>query len=182
MPEISTDQYWKNREDVGFSTEHSHRKEIIEVLKKMKFNSLLDIGCGYGANLKLIQKEFPNVSLSGIDINKKAIKITRKNVKGYFVDGDIEKLPFEDNSYDVVLTDAVLLLYPDEKINKVISELKRVARKTIIMVEWQGKDKYLVGHYVRDYTKLFPKCEFTKIKDWDIRYWIKFGYIIKVNL
>ena len=52
-------------------------KHLIEELKKIKFNSLLDIGCGDGRIVKELHDYFPDKNISGIDISEKAIRLAR---------------------------------------------------------------------------------------------------------
>jgi len=52
-------------------------KFIIEELEKIKFDSLIDIGCGDGRITREIHGHFPNVKIAGIDISKIAIDIAQ---------------------------------------------------------------------------------------------------------
>ena len=65
--------------------------------KKVK---ILDAGCGKGLFLKEAQKR--GLEIYGIDISNVAIKVAKKIVKGNFLVGNTEKLPYQDNSFDYV--------------------------------------------------------------------------------
>lgn len=113
--------------------------------------SLLDAGCGDGYLLENLQ------SLSGyctgIDISIIALNRARSRL-GYgtqFVESFIEELPFENNSFEVVVSAHTLEHVRDLK--KSVSELKRVtSKKLIILVPVQ---EYLP--YTEDYHLHFFK-------------------------
>ncbi len=55
---------------------------ILDTLAKIKFQTLVEIGCGYGRYLKCIAERFPGTRLAGIDISPTQISEARK----YLVD------------------------------------------------------------------------------------------------
>lgn len=89
-------------------------------------SSLLDVGCGRGYWLKLLQ-ESTNLQLSGCDVFD-ILEI--KNIA--YTKGNIENLPFPDKSFDIVTCHHTIEHL--RNVEKAISELKRVARKKIIIV------------------------------------------------
>lgn len=89
--------------------------------------SLLDMGCGRGYFLEQVGKARPDLKLTGCDIMR---DVTLK--VGEFVQGNIEKLPFEDNSFDVVTCSHTLEHIVNVK--PAIEELKRVAKRRLVIV------------------------------------------------
>ena len=61
--------------------------ETIKLLKKEKMVdiSVLDIGTGTGCIPVVLKKELPNLEITSIDINNKAIKLAKKNAANYNV-------------------------------------------------------------------------------------------------
>ena len=59
----------------GFSNlNHPHRRLILKKIGAFHpIYSILEVGCGYGPNLYLLAKEFPQADLVGIDINPLSI-------------------------------------------------------------------------------------------------------------
>lgn len=186
---VKDELFWKNRKDCAkgmWMPNHPHRQLILDELKKIKFDSLLEIGCGSGANLYRIQKEFPNVVLAGIDINEENIAFGRRTVLGAsWSVTDAISLPFENKTYDVVLSDAVLIYANPERVETMVNEMKRVAKKAIILCEWHDDalNKFgtlAKGHWVRNYIKLLDGGIATKITNWPKgdKDWNIFGHII----
>lgn len=61
--------------------------ETIKLLKEEKMDdiSVLDIGTGTGCIPVVLKKELPNLEITSIDINNKAIKLAKKNAANYNV-------------------------------------------------------------------------------------------------
>ena len=89
--------------------------------------TVIDIGCGNGFMLSEISKKKPNKSLFGYDLKKPEGETAYE-----FIQGNVEKLPFEDNSFDTVIcchTVEHLL-----SLDLCISELVRITKKQLIIV------------------------------------------------
>ena len=97
--------------------------------------SVLEIGCGTGANLWFLKKE--GLSVSGIDGSKEAIEIAsnrlKKEVSNSFssnlINGDFSSLPWEDQSFDIVIDIFSLYANKIDNIKSTIEESKRVLKK-----------------------------------------------------
>ena len=101
-------------------------KCILENISKDTLN-LLDVGCGNGFFLRQVKKKFPELELFGSDIMDKG-----ESKEYNFILSQIEHLPFEDKSIDVVTCSHTLehIINPE----KAIAELKRIARKQVIII------------------------------------------------
>ena len=99
---------------------------ILSKIDKSSVN-LIDIGCGSGYLLGKIGEKFSTVELSGFDIKEPNGKEPFK-----YVHGNIEKLPFKDNAFDVVVCCHTLehLL----KLDICIDELVRITKKQLFIV------------------------------------------------
>ena len=94
---------------------------------------VLDVGCGAGTDtLVAAQMVTPNGHVTGIDMTPEmlakaraaAAEMNAANID--FVEGDVEQLPFADQSFDVVISNGVIDLIPDK--DAVFSGLFRVLR------------------------------------------------------
>jgi len=89
-------------------------------------STLLDVGCGRGYWLKVLQQK-TDLQLAGCDV------FDLTPVPGVaYQKGTLDKLPFEDNSFDIVTCHHTLEHV--KNIEAAIKELKRVARKQLIIV------------------------------------------------
>jgi arsenite methyltransferase len=94
---------------------------------------VLDLGCGAGTDsLVAAQMVGPEGSVVGIDMtpemlakaHRAAAEMGAANIE--FVEGEIELLPFADESVDVVISNGVIDLLPDK--DTVFAEIYRVLR------------------------------------------------------
>lgn len=195
--------WWQNRKiDWGESYlstwNHPHRHMITSVLKTFEWQSLLEVGCGAGANLMNIIKCIGKKQLGGIDINADAIEMAQKSFNGaFFKVSSVEDMMMSDSSVDVVLSDMTLIYVGPRKINKVIKEIKRVARLRVVLCEFHMESwfqrimmRLKSGYNAYDYVKLLEKHGFHDV----IRYKIpkeawpgggwqeKCGYVITAKV
>lgn len=85
------------------------RSIILNYAKKIECQSALDLGAGQGIDLDIIKKQHPLIKSYAVENWSSNIEILEKN--GHVVCGtDIEKekLPFDDNSIDVIILNQIL--------------------------------------------------------------------------
>jgi ubiquinone/menaquinone biosynthesis C-methylase UbiE len=124
--------YFEVQSEMG-STKHlgglKATDEILKLCKVKKGAKILEIGCGVGLTTRHIAKNY-KVEIVGIDISKKMIKKAKdrnKKIKSAkFLVADAQKLPFNDNTFDIVFTESVIAFVPNKL--KAIKEFKRVTK------------------------------------------------------
>jgi len=73
--------------------------------KEMK---ILEIGCGPGALAEALHRWYPRAQITAIDRDSNFIAFAQKNIKDInFVEGDATHLPFENESFDVTISNTV---------------------------------------------------------------------------
>ncbi|HHW36191.1 MAG TPA: methyltransferase domain-containing protein [Bacillales bacterium] len=90
--------------------------------------TILDVGSGNGVITNQLVGKYDRVC--AIDISEEALKY----VQAEKVIGSIDQLPFKDNEFDLILISDVLEHLPLPVFKKGIEELKRVAKKYILVV------------------------------------------------
>ena len=79
-----------------------------DIVEKMGNGTILDLGSGTGYLSIEIAKRSPSLQVYGIDLSRQMVKIARRHAKGVdnarFVFGNAAKLPFKDNSIDLVVS------------------------------------------------------------------------------
>lgn len=91
-------------------------------------DTLLDAGCGNGRLFQLFRAK--NIEYCGCDTGAELLRIAKKNYpEGNFVEGDILRLPFQDEKFHQVFCIAALHHIPSAELReKAVSELSRVLR------------------------------------------------------
>ncbi len=107
--------------------------ELAKVVGQTGCETLLDAGCGEGFVVNFLTTRMPDLKVTGVDVNEKAIEYAQEHFgeKARFRRGSVYKLPFSDKSFDAVLCSEVLEHLDDP--NRAIGELKRVARSHVII-------------------------------------------------
>ncbi len=151
--------YWMVKEDYP---------AILSELAKEPFSSLLDCGCGTGAVLALLSREYPGARLTGVDLSSKMIARAAERAlpNAGFLKGDCEELPFEDGSFDVVLCCHSFHHYPRPE--RFFAEAARVLKPggRLILRDNTGGFFYLL----RQNLYRIPKNNF-KFHDGDVRFY-----------
>jgi ubiquinone/menaquinone biosynthesis C-methylase UbiE len=99
-------------------------KRLIEILNPKKSWKFLDVGCGMGGLVLALRKM--GYKAFGIEISDFCLK--NSPARKWIVKGDILKLPFEKESFEVVTCFDVLEYLSKKKIKRALQELKRVTK------------------------------------------------------
>ena len=92
-------------------------------------DKVLDVGCGKGFLLYDFTQVLSGIEVAGLDISDYAIENAKPEVKPYLQQGHAKKLPFEDNSFDLVVSITTLHnLYCNEFFSA-LKEIQRVSKK-----------------------------------------------------
>ena len=117
----------------GLSQRLELLKESFSELPRTNFPTVLDLGCGPGTYVRFLSDA--NGSVVGLDYSipslLKALSKDKKK-KGLYVGGDAYHLPFQDNSFDLILS--IGTLQSMENPENVMKEVKRVLRPNGILI------------------------------------------------
>lgn len=98
--------------------------------------SVLDVGCAKGFMLYDLIKAIPNIKIRGVDISEYAINNCIEPLKKFLSVADAKNLPFEDNSFDVVISINTIHNLDKEECAIALQEIQRVSRgKSFITVD-----------------------------------------------
>jgi SAM-dependent methyltransferase len=95
----------------------------------LRGKTVLEVSCGHGGGASWITRTMQPASYTGLDLNPTGVQFCqqRHRVAGLtFVQGDAQKLPFPDNSFDAVVNVEASHCYPD--FPGFIAEVTRVLR------------------------------------------------------
>lgn len=112
-----------------------YRHKLYKKVDMKNKRKILDVGCGTGA-VTMDIAEFTKGEIIGIDIDKEKFKHAKNlltnvhNIK--LMEADVLNLPFENETFDLVLFNIVLIYITDHQ--KAVNEMTRVTRKNGIVL------------------------------------------------
>lgn len=141
-----------------------HRSQLWALIAPMAVDSLIEVGCGDGANLALFARLAPRLRLSAVDLNPLALHIAEERVRdaggtaGEFHHSSAEQLPVPSASADVALSDAVFMYLPPANAVAALREMRRVARSALIVHTFaddtRAQSAVINGNWVHTLAKL----------------------------
>jgi len=99
--------------------------------------TILEVGCGPGANLVALSELLPETAISAVEPNGEARQIAlNRCTKVTICEGSTEKLDWPDSSFDLVMTAGVLIHVSPDKLKDSMSEIARVTKKYVLCIEY----------------------------------------------
>jgi demethylmenaquinone methyltransferase / 2-methoxy-6-polyprenyl-1,4-benzoquinol methylase len=139
------------------------RKKAIRFLKSSSPQKILDIATGTG-DLAIASLRLKPLKVVGIDISEKMIQIGKEKVskipygnKIEFVLAQAEKIPFEENSFDAVISGFGVRNFSD--LNEGLKEANRVLKPggPLVILEFSKPSSYVAGTLYKLYfSKILP--------------------------
>ena len=109
-------------------------KDFAKYYNLQNGSRILDIGCGKGFMLYDFYLLNPKYYLAGIDISKYAIENSKQEVSQFLSVGSCDDLPFDDKSFDLVISINTIHNLDLEGCSKSLKEISRVSRKNKFIV------------------------------------------------
>ena len=107
---------------------------VYKLKKSSKFRNQVLLGCGKGFMLYDFYLLNPKYYLAGIDISKYAIENSKQEVSQFLSVGSCDDLPFDDNSFDLVISINTIHNLDLEGCSKSLKEISRVSRKNKFII------------------------------------------------
>lgn len=106
-------------------------KEIKDIIKNEKIKSIIDLGCGDGAFVIAVKKEFPHIKITGIDISNRRIDGLRKKFpKDNFYARDVCNTRIK-KKFDLVYSSQVIEHVENDQ--EMVKEMRRLCKNKGIL-------------------------------------------------
>ena len=92
-------------------------------------SSILDVGCAKGFMMYDLSLLIPGITVKGIDVSEYAIEHAVEEIKSDVQVADARDLPFESNSFDVVISINTVHNLELDDCAKALQEIERVSKK-----------------------------------------------------
>ncbi|WP_343614636.1 class I SAM-dependent methyltransferase [Novosphingobium sp.] len=108
---------------------------------------ILELGCGVGASLLPVAQAFPQAESFGLDVGPSMLRYAHARaghlgVAAHFVQGSAEEAPFEDGSFDLVFSAALMHETSAEAIERILAESHRLLRPGGVAVHLEVPSRY----------------------------------------
>jgi ubiquinone/menaquinone biosynthesis C-methylase UbiE len=147
----------------GILMESKARQRAIEMAEIQNGEKILEVAFGTGLNFREVLKRNSKGWVNGIDISTKMLERTKKRISKTGQQNytlylcDCRHLPFEDCSFDIVMTQYLLDILPVEDFIPILLEFKRVLKNggKVVLVNMTKGERWLNRIYEEIY-KLRP--------------------------
>jgi len=153
--------HWTSPHDIlvrliGLGVNGANSRMIVEMAKIKPGDKVLDVGCGTG-DLTLTAKNYVGTSGSahGIDASPEGIDLARNKAKridseSAFEVGLIEKIPYPDATFDVVISRLVIHHLPDDLKRQGMEEIFRVLKPggLVFLADFKPPTNPVLAHIV----------------------------------
>ncbi|QTM98282.1 methyltransferase domain-containing protein [Sediminibacillus dalangtanensis] len=143
-------------------------KRMLNTLELNKQSNVLDAGCGTGQTIAYIAQKYA-CTVYGIDQHEEMIQKARRRAAEIpspvrVFKGNIEELPFEENSFDLVLSESVTAF---TQVRKALKEYRRVLKPngTLVMNE-MTKIGHLDPDEQAEFKAFYGFSELLEEKEW----------------
>jgi len=141
--------------------QHIHRAHLDFILENITVDSLhiLDAGCGYGRISMEILKQFPEISITGMDVSKTYVDLYKKNTGRNAFQGNLSSLSEEAGKYDIILCVTIMMYIPQNELEETLKQLLHHLNENgkIILIEPLQSGRYFSSGF--GLLKLFVKGE-----------------------
>lgn len=160
---FDVDAYWRaSGPYIAKASESAEHKLVDGVLAALlpslkAIKDVLDVGCGRGRIATILRDALPAAAYSGLDIGEAQIRYTRSvRPEGEFYLSRLQDFEPE-RSWDLITASEVLMHIPPDDIWAVCDNLKRLARRYIVTIDWTEPlaEPIAPWNWLYDYRTLF---------------------------
>lgn len=130
MKDNWTTEDWKRKLEQQARDSQEYRHKLYAKVDLENRMRILDVGCGTGEVTRDISK-LTRGDVVGIDIDQNKLEEAKGSLASILnielVRADVQELPFEDESFDLVLFNIVLVYVPDQQL--AVNEMARVTKR-----------------------------------------------------
>ena len=126
--------YWDGDRKVGYGGFYYDGRwrqvadQMAEHYNLQPGDKVLDVGCGKGFLLYDLTESVPGVEVTGLDISQYAIDHAKEEIKTSLVHGHANSLPWDDDSFDLVISINTFHNLPNYDLEKALREFERVGK------------------------------------------------------
>jgi hypothetical protein len=119
---------------------------FVDQLRQYEFESIFEVGYFSGRNIKYLHDVFDSVYISGLEINKKAVRFARQKLPDLeLLSMNLHDMNSIDKKYDVVFSSGVLIHVPPEDLKGAVEKMIGISNKYVMHIESIGNNEVTAG-------------------------------------
>lgn len=157
----SPPEYWGKRgrtfeaEAIAKGEHAVETTALMDLLATLEFESVLELGCGFGRVGAAILSRRPDVAYTGMDVSPDLVEGARRRLPGHeLICADLATFD-TDRQWDLVLAVSVLGHLLPVDLPQVIERMHRWARRDIVTVDWAEVGASTSFQFGHDYARLY---------------------------
>ena len=181
----SQEKFWQGNFGNSYIKRNNHQKVVKNNFhffkkifsKKIKINSLIELGPNVGLNIIALRKIFKNLRITGVEINKKACEHLKKLNNVSVINNSILKFKLK-SKFDLVLIKGVMIHVHPKNLKKLYKKIEKLSKKYILICEYYNpypisikyrgyKNKLFKNDYAGDFLKIYKNY---KLLDYGFNY------------
>lgn len=157
--------YWTDRGKT-FASEHPENwnaedPALSMLLGLIPFDTVLDLGCGYGRIAANIARLNPMAAYTGVDVSPDLVATTQSRFPDAEVICSDLAIFTSDRQWDLVLAISVLGHLHREDVGAVLDRMRTWARRDLVVMDWDETGQSTAYQYAHDYRALMPNARRT---------------------
>ena len=164
------DNYYERNKNIKFKKDLLY-KEIQKKSKIYNISKLLEVGCGSGERLNLLNKNL-NIKCYGLEPSKKAVNSIKKKYKKIIVKrGTANNFIFKNINFNAVVFGFCLYLVDIDHFTKVYEETDKVTKKgSLIFIKDFYSNEFRSFLYKHNKKIIVNKYDFSRIFSWSPKF------------
>lgn len=136
---------------------------LMSVLSTIQFETVLEVGCGFGRIARLVVETFRPQYYLATDVSRDMLNHAHEYCTGTFIDTEIldldDPVPNERAEFaELVICSEVLMHRRPETIQSDVEKLMKLAEFYVVTIDWwQPGVVDTEGNYQHPYDRLFPE-------------------------
>ena len=130
--------YWENPASAAYTLEslamaqEQLSQQVVNAGQVRSGQRILDCGCGFGGTIAHLNDRLQDLDMVGLNIDPRQLEVARTNFypkhgnRAEFIEGDACALPFDENSFDLVLAVECIFHFPSRL--RFFQEVRRVLK------------------------------------------------------
>jgi len=130
--------YWENPASAAYTLEslamaqEQLSQQVADAGQVRSGQRILDCGCGFGGTIAHLNDRLQDLDMVGLNIDPRQLEVARTNFypkhgnRAEFIEGDACALPFDENSFDLVLAVECIFHFPSRL--RFFQEVRRVLK------------------------------------------------------